>query len=331
MSAIKFRWLYLIMIILLAASAILSCSNYDFDDTAVLFSFIFFPLSVSVSRRFIAFCEAYWYLDPPIRGPGEELLCWYIDKNLGLGTVCTVALFYVFQDMKEGSLIVLLPVVCLVFPLSFIVALVEMLMFGFDDSEENEHLKDNQSIGACWAIGAFRAYYEVIFDDIVKRMSDFEKEHDIKFATKKYVLLAPLSCNVKKTLDRDCESNIEVFGELESLEYDQGANLNRTYKNTVYKITEGFDEFYIVGGFASSLNTLWHLRDTIETSNKFKRQFGRMNYLEWKYHRDCFIKILEHLVKDYPCIFLKYDDKNTTLSAFLKCELLKSGFPKEIK
>ncbi|GFX42531.1 hypothetical protein TNCV_260671 [Trichonephila clavipes] len=71
--------------------------------------------------------------------------------------------------------------------------------------------------------------------DIIQRMTEFERENDVKFLVKKLVLICPLSNNTTGSIDnKDCE--IFKKGNLKPLVDDQGANLDRKLKTTVYCI-----------------------------------------------------------------------------------------------
>lgn len=173
----------------------------------------------------------------------------------------------------------------------------------YSDVIINDCQSDTESIGAFWAHQAYDAYYEKILSTIKERMTAFEKCNSIKFPIMKLILAVPHSCDVENLLT-DKDDRIKFVENLPVLECDQGANINRKLKNSVYKV-ELDQEVYIVAECPSPLQTLWKIQNILGKEKKI-------------YHRDCFIKILKILLKGSPCLVLDYDDEKYKLSEYLK-------------
>ncbi|GFR12066.1 uncharacterized protein TNCT_418301, partial [Trichonephila clavata] len=109
------------------------------------------------------------------------------------------------------------------------------LLLDYDDYELACSQNMEKSIGAFWAYGAYTSFYEKILFDIIQRMAEFEKENDVKFLVKKLVLICPLSNNTTGSIDNK-DSEIFKKGNLRPVIDDQGANLDRKLKTTVYCI-----------------------------------------------------------------------------------------------
>ncbi|GBM86557.1 hypothetical protein AVEN_163562-1 [Araneus ventricosus] len=178
----------------------------------------------------------------------------------------------------------------------------------YDDVDLSSSQNMEQSIGACWANGAYSAFYKKILIDITKRMSQFEDKHRIKLLVQKLVIICPLSCNANGSLEGK-DGNIKAEGHLEEIIEDEGANNNRTYITNVYKI-RGPSESYIAAEIPSPLSTLFEMRDVMDS-------------VILQYHRDCFIETLRDLLKSDQCIILEYDDLNSPepLHSFLLSKL----------
>lgn len=73
--------------------------------------------------------------------------------------------------------------------------------------------------------------------DITDRISVFEKENGIEFCIKKLVIIIPSSCDVREILTKK-DPKLEYLDTLPTIVCDQGANVNRPYKNPVYKISD---------------------------------------------------------------------------------------------
>ncbi|GFS37834.1 uncharacterized protein TNIN_440191 [Trichonephila inaurata madagascariensis] len=184
------------------------------------------------------------------------------------------------------------------------------LLCGYDDYDLACSQKMEKSIGAFWAYGAYTSFYEKILFDIIQRMTEFEKENDVKFLVKKLVLICPLSNNTTGSIDnKDCE--IFKKGSLRPVIDDQGANLDRKLKTTVYCIGDDQSGLCIAAEMPSPLATLWEARKMMDAA-------------VLKYHRDCFIHTLKNLLESYPCVILEYDDIKQTPSESLHDFLLSS-------
>lgn len=173
------------------------------------------------------------------------------------------------------------------------------MLFDYDDPDLASSQNMEKSIGAFWAFGAYKSFYEKILFDIIERMTEFENENDVKFLVKKLVLICPVSNNIIGSLDNK-DSEIVKKGNLRPVIDDQGANLGRKLLTTVYCI-HNKSTLCIAAEMPSPLSTLWKARKM-------------MDDVILKYHRDCFIYTLKNLLKSYPCIILEYDDLNQTSS-----------------
>ncbi|GFT23409.1 uncharacterized protein NPIL_638751 [Nephila pilipes] len=183
------------------------------------------------------------------------------------------------------------------------------LLFEYDNYDLASSQNSEKSIGALWAYGAYTAFYKKILFDLIQRITEFEKERDIKFLTKKLILICPLSCNATGTLDNK-DSEISKEGNLRNVIDDEGANLDRRLTSTVYCINKQ-SRLCIAAEMPSPLATLWEIREMIDD-------------VILKYHRDCFIHTLRDLLKSHPCIILEYDDLNKKQSEGLHDFLLTS-------
>lgn len=184
----------------------------------------------------------------------------------------------------------------------------QFLQYSFSDI--NTCQKVEVSIGAFWAHQAFDFYYKIVLESLNDRILTFERKHDVTFYVRKLILVAPVSCNITGTLDQK-DDFIEYIGDLPTDECDQAANINRKYKNPVYKIhvtkrnaviddkkVDSNDGVYIVAECPSPLGTLF------KTERKFKKEI-------WTYHRKCFMETLKNLTRNTPCIIVDYDDSNS--------------------
>ncbi|CAL1280104.1 unnamed protein product [Larinioides sclopetarius] len=183
-----------------------------------------------------------------------------------------------------------------------------IVWWDYDDVDLSSSQNMEESIGASWAYGSYLAFYKKILKDIARRMSEFEKNHNIKLLVQKLVIICPLSCNANGSLSGK-DGNLEYVGNLEEIIEDDGGNNNRTFKTNVYKIC-GPHESYIAAEIPSPLSTLYEMR-------------GVMDNVILNYHRECFIKTLSNLLKSDQCIILEYDDLNSSepLHSFLLSEL----------
>lgn len=176
--------------------------------------------------------------------------------------------------------------------------------------EHKKKLQVNRSIGAFYALGAFRSYFESVFQTLPDRINHFESKYKVTLAVRKLVLLLPLSCETHKSLEH-INSNIKYISNLETIECDQGANINREYKNPVYKLSiSNYQDVYIPVEYPNSLLVLF----------KMKKDHCR-EY--WEYQRDSFIETLKDLLKNSPCIFLANDMVSNTeeLHSYLYSEI----------
>lgn len=178
----------------------------------------------------------------------------------------------------------------------------------------NNCQKDEISIGAFWAHQAYEYYYKIVLETLTERIEIFERKHNITLYVRKFILLVPLSCDITGTLDTK-DDFIEYIGDLRIDECDQGANVNRKYKNPVYKIKNPVykihvnntnpitaekkyvnnEDIYVVAEFPSPLGTLF------KTKRNFLKEI-------WNYHRQCFIKTMRFLTKRDPFILVEYND-----------------------
>lgn len=215
-----------------------------------------------------------------------KFLKWYYKYPSPICVIISAIILSTFLLKKESLSDLLTLGVCASF------FLILKVMEPYSDTDINNCQEDNKSIGAFWAHQAFEFYYKIVFKDLIDRMKLFEKEHNIKFSIYKLFIIIPLTCDVESIF---CVKGnyIEYFGDLPLVECDQGGNVNREYKNPVYRIKE---ELYIVAEYPSSLGTLQ------------KTKFNLMKESEWKYHRESFIKTLKMLTKSSPCTVATYND-----------------------
>lgn len=178
---------------------------------------------------------------------------------------------------------------------------------GYAPIEINGDFKDAPTIGEVWANSCTTYFFEV-FKDFTERLAKFEKKQsqtDVTFSItlKKMIILIPLSCDVEGTLDK--YSNIQYFDTLEVRRDAQGGNVNRQYKNPIYKVTstDGSDHMHVAIEEPNTLVALKKLRGSVPDEI-------------WTFQRDEFISAFQDRLskQKYCCAVLLYDDLQEELT-----------------
>lgn len=174
---------------------------------------------------------------------------------------------------------------------------------GYAPIEVSRYFEGTPTIGEVWA-NACSVYYLEVFKDFSERLERFEKKHrliDETFAVKlkKMIILIPLSCNAEGTLDKHCR-NIQYIDILDIHKDAQGGNVNRQYKNPIYKIT------------STAGDKRRHMHIAIEEPNTLvavKKLRETVTEEIWEFQRDEFISNLRSRLSGQTCCkFLIYND-----------------------
>ncbi|KAG8179330.1 hypothetical protein JTE90_011594 [Oedothorax gibbosus] len=272
----------------------------NFDILALCCSAVLF-LSITTLLKLSRTCliDDNWTLLKSL----QEFVYHYIIVIAGVIPVCVIYAIEIPFEEKIKC--------CFVTVYSSIFYVVMIRIKGYDEVDYTQSQNSNCSIGAFWAAGSVKAYYEKCLKQCRERLKKFEENHPgVNFLVKKVVLICPLSCKIEGSLEDRCDDTKHI-GHLEPIEVDQGGNYNRRLKTSVYKISKNNIEYFVAAEFPSPLGTLWGERFTMKEK-------------VMQYHRDCFLKELKEHLKSDSILILEYDDRKPSTAVPLNNFIVES-------
>lgn len=299
----SFMWCFILVVLVVVVCIVLRTTDYDLVHDTFHASSYFYAAMISSLPMYLMFAVLPNFLNDRIRN--FSALSYLLIRShcvLFAGVFClyiAVSLWawHHLRDVdKKWQL----------FAPFILASVAEVIWHGFKGYapiEVSQYFKGAPTIGEVWA-NSCSGYYLEVFKDFSERLERFEKKHrlmDETFAVKlkKMIILIPLSCNAEGTLDKHCK-NIQYFENLDIHKDAQGGNVNRQYKNPIYKITSTAGDMrrqmHIAIEEPNTLVAVKKLRETVTEEI-------------WKFQRDEFISNLRSRLSDQMCCkFLIYDD-----------------------